>query len=224
MAILIMLAAADAVSAHRRDEYLQAARIAVEPEEVRVDLELTPGIEVADTVLADIDHDGDAALSGNEMDEYAARLATGLTLEVDGQALRVDMEEVTFPDITALRRGEGTIQLRVRARLPALSTGRHQLRFRSEERHDISVYLANALVPESPRVAIAGQRRTPSQSELTIDFTLGSHGRPLPLWLLTTLSGVAGLAVLLIRPARSRPRSPRRCDDRPALSAAIPPH
>jgi len=84
MAILIMLAAADAVSAHRRDEYLQAARIAVEPEEVRVGLELTPGIEVADAVLADIDHDGDAALSGNEKDEYAARLATGLTLEVDG--------------------------------------------------------------------------------------------------------------------------------------------
>ena len=173
----MMAAAVDTLSAHRRDEYLQAARIAVEPEQVNISLDLTPGIDVADAVMADIDQDGDAALSESEKDGYAARVAGGLTLDVDGQPLRVDTVEVTFPGITAFRRGEGTIQLQVRARLPRLSSGRHYLRFRNDERRATSVYLANALVPESDRVSVTGQRRTPSQSELTIDFTLEPGGK-----------------------------------------------
>jgi hypothetical protein len=196
---LLMVAAVDTLSAHRRDEYLQAARIAVEPDQVNVSLDLTPGMEVADAVTADIDRAGDATLSDSEKDGYAARVAAGLTLEVDGQPLRVDTVEVIFAGLTAFRRGEGTIQLQVRARLPRLSSGGHHFRFRNEERGDISVYLANALVPESARVSVTGQRRTPSQNESTIHFALGPKGTPLPWWLLSTFGGAAGLAVLLLR-------------------------
>jgi hypothetical protein len=39
---------ASTASAHRRDEYLQAARIAVGPDRVRIELDLTPGMAVAD--------------------------------------------------------------------------------------------------------------------------------------------------------------------------------
>ena len=206
---LMMAAAVDTLSAHRRDEYLQAARIDVEPELVNITLDLTPGIDVADAVMADIDQDGDAALSESEKDGYAARVAGGLTLDVDGQPLRVNTVEVSFPGITAFRRGEGTIQLQVRARLPRLSSGRHYLRFRNDERRATSVYLANALVPESDMVSVTGQRRTPSQSELTIDFTLEPEGRPLPIWLLTTLAAGAGLVLLLALPSGSKARRPK---------------
>src|SRR5215213_2131486 len=61
-----LLAAIADVSAHRRDEYLQAARLAIEPTGIRLELSLTPGIAVADAVLRDIDVDGDHALSAAE--------------------------------------------------------------------------------------------------------------------------------------------------------------
>src|SRR5580765_8182089 len=62
-ALAVALAAAvtlgTAASAHRRDEYLQAARLAVEPGRVDLELDLTPGIEVAEAIIADIDGDRD---------------------------------------------------------------------------------------------------------------------------------------------------------------------
>jgi hypothetical protein len=47
-------AAGAGVSAHRLDECLQAARIAIEPDHVGLELDLTPGRAVADAIIADI--------------------------------------------------------------------------------------------------------------------------------------------------------------------------
>ena len=71
-----------------------------------------------------------------------------------------------------MRRGEGTIRLQSTATLPRLSMGPHQLLFRNSHHPDRSVYLANALVPESDQVAVTAQRRDGDQSELTIDYVL----------------------------------------------------
>lgn len=43
------------LSAHRRDEYLQAARLAIEPGAVHIELDLTPGIALAEAIISDID-------------------------------------------------------------------------------------------------------------------------------------------------------------------------
>ena len=63
IAAALMVGAGSATSAHRRDEYLQAARIAVDPDRVRIELDLTPGIEVADGVIAGIDTDRSGTIS-----------------------------------------------------------------------------------------------------------------------------------------------------------------
>ena len=63
-----------------------------------------------------------------------------------------------------MRRGEGTIRLQAAATLPRLSTGAHQLLFRNSHHPDRSVYLANALVPESDDVAVTAQRRDGDQT------------------------------------------------------------
>src|SRR5258707_6047731 len=57
LALTTAIALGSRASAHRRDEYLQAARIAVEPGRVDLELDLTPGITVADTMIGDIDRD-----------------------------------------------------------------------------------------------------------------------------------------------------------------------
>ena len=71
-----------------------------------------------------------------------------------------------------MRSGEGAIRLTLTGALPQLGPGRHRLRFRNAHRPDIGVYLANALVPGSDRVAITGQWRDFAQRELIVDYDL----------------------------------------------------
>jgi hypothetical protein len=183
------------VSAHRLDECLQAARIAVEPDRVEIALALTPGVEMVESLIADIDRDGDRQLSASEQQAFAARVVSALDVSHDRQALELSTASADFPDLDALRRGEATIHVRSSAALPALREGRHEISFDNQYRPEVSVYLANALVPESTRVAVTAQRRTHDQRELTIAYTLGP-GRSNSLWVLSgvavTLMGLLG--------------------------------
>src|SRR4030095_10178638 len=120
VACALVVAIGSALSAHRRDELLQAARIAVAPERVDIELDVTPGIDVADDVIADIDRDSNRALSEEEKQAYVNRVSSALALELDGRPLRVDTSASTFPELEAFRRGEGTIRLQAHARLSSV--------------------------------------------------------------------------------------------------------
>ena len=184
------------LSAHRMDEYLQAARIAIDPDRVELQLDLTPGIAVVGTIIGSIDRDRDGVLSAAEHDAYIASVVRDLALGIDGQPLSIDKVESTLPDFDALRRGEGVIRLRTVARLPSLAHGRHALTFRNAHRSDVSVYLANALLPATDRVSIHAQRRDRAQSDLTIEYTLGAEARASVWpWALSALLAIAVLAV-----------------------------
>jgi hypothetical protein len=172
LSAIVVLAGTTTASAHRRDEFLQAARLAIEPARVELQLDLTPGIEVADTVIADIDFDRDGVLSPDEKRHYIDSVVSAVALDVDGTALHVVAIAATFPDVGAFRRGEGTIQVRAGASLPPLSNGAHQLSYRNANRPDISVFLANALVPDSNRVVVHAQQRDTDQRDLRIDYEL----------------------------------------------------
>jgi hypothetical protein len=190
-------------SAHRRDEYLQAARLAVEPGRVELELDLTPGIAVADATIADLDRDRDGVLSEEERRAYVGRVLDALVFELDGRSLRVAALGSTFPGLNDFRRGEGTIQLHAAMVLPHQADGDHQFSFRNTNHRDGSVYLANALVPKSDRVTITAQRRDPAQRDLTIEYVLrGAPAAPAPAWLPGALTGVAILAALLMRQSR----------------------
>jgi hypothetical protein len=87
----LIVGAGSSTSAHRRDEYLQAARIAIDPDRVRVEVDLTAGIAVADAVLAGIDRDHDGTISPEETQAYTAAVRQELWLDVDGQPVHVDV-------------------------------------------------------------------------------------------------------------------------------------
>jgi hypothetical protein len=193
------------VSAHRRDEYLHAARLAIEPGRVDLELDLTPGIAVAETIIARLDHDGDGRVSPAEEREYVDRMLRATVLDIDGHALLVEPIRSTFPALNDFRRGNGTIQIQAVAALPPQAPGDHHLSLRHTNQGDASVFLANAFVPTSDRVIIMAQRRDPTQRSLTIDYVL----RPppvisTPISLLGTVAGVAVLAALLIRPPKTQ--------------------
>jgi hypothetical protein len=170
--VMLLAVTAATASAHRRDEYLQAARLAIDPDRVELELDLTAGIAVASTVIADIDVDHDRVLSDDEMHAYAMIVQRELHLEQDGVRLPLALLESRAATADAMERGEGTLRLRWTAPLPSHDAGTHTVRFRNRHHADVGVYLANVLVPSDDRVAVTRQNRDGDQRELTVDYDL----------------------------------------------------
>ena len=59
--------------AHRLDEYLQAVRVDLDLTRVEVRLALTPGVDVSDTIVREIDADHDGRLAQGEQAAYVSR-------------------------------------------------------------------------------------------------------------------------------------------------------
>jgi hypothetical protein len=185
-------------SAHRLDEYLQAARIEIGAGRVELELALTPGIALADAIITDIDRDHDGSLSPREQQVYTAKVLSAIDLEADGRPLDVHPIASSFPDVDAVRRGEGTIRLRSDAVLPSQFPGAHRLLFRNRHRRDVSVYLANAVAPVSARFGITAQRRDVDQRELTIDYVVDAAAARSGAALLLIAIAAATLAARLL--------------------------
>lgn len=193
LALSLAVAATATISAHRLDEYLQAARIDVKRDGVAIEMVLTPGAEIANSVISALDRDGDAVLSGDEQNAYARSVVEQFRVKVDGGAVPLRVTAASFPTIEALRDGEGAIRLRLDASHAALASGSHRLSFSNSHLPGQSVYLANALVPASSDIVIAEQRRTPDQRDLTIEYAVGPT-----LASVGTSSTLLGLVVLLV--------------------------
>lgn len=171
----VLLALAVPAQAHRLDEYLQAATIAVARDGVELYLRLTPGAEVADTVIAGIDRDRDGTLSQAEWDDYAANVQKDLSLEADGGTLPLQLTRAQFADIGQVKAGEGVILLDFAADLPPANSAR-SLTFENRHQGDIAVYMVNALAPRDPDIRVLRQHRSPDQSSWRLDFIARSSG------------------------------------------------
>ncbi len=204
-----MLVASTDVSAHRTEDYLQAARIGLEPDTVVITLDVTPGIAVAESFIAALDHDRDGSLSTEEQRAYAGQMVSALKVEIDERPLHPRLVSWSFPEPAAFRRGEGTIRLKIQATPPAVSGGPHRLLFRNAHMAGHSAYLANALVPESARVAVTAQRRDRDQSELSIEYTVRADSTATLAWVLGTL----GAALVMVRFRTSIEARAARCGD-----------
>jgi hypothetical protein len=163
-------------AAHVLDEYVQAAQIALAPEGVRVELRLTPGVEVADRVFALIDSDGDGKISPSEEQAYARRVTRDIALEVDGRRAPLALTAVEFPSRREMQEGTAAIRLDLAAETDLRSAGEHRLSFRNYHLPELSDYLANVLVPATDAIKISGQQRDALQHELQVDFLVPPHG------------------------------------------------
>jgi hypothetical protein len=205
LTLLLVLIAGSSTSAHRRDEYLQAARLAIDPDRVHVELDLTPGIAVAEAVLAEIDLDANRSISVAEARAYSDRVLHVVALDVDGVPLGLELLDSAFPTVDAVLKGEGTMRIRAVASMPRLADGLHHLRYRNAYRSDIGVYLANALVPASDRVTVAAQRRDFDQRDLVVDYMLRGQSTTAMRGALSF--GITGALILIANVWwRTRPR------------------
>jgi hypothetical protein len=202
-AAALTLLGATATSAHRLDEYLQAVRIAIDPARVNIELDLTPGIAVAEGIIAAIDRNRDGQLSADEQRAYVDEALRGLTLDLDGRPITLARASSTFPAPETLLGGDGVIRINATTALPPMAAGAHHLRFRNAHRQDVGVYLANALVPATSQVAVTGQRRDAAQSELTIDYVLRAKSPASAPLFFGAAFGMGALAWVLSRPHRA---------------------
>ena len=191
-------------SAHRMDEYLQAALVGIGPDAVSLDLALTPGSGVAEGIVRLMDADGDGKLSEGEGREYAVGMARDLVVELDGRRLLSPEPVFQFAELESMREGTATSRLVWTFNFSPMKPGEHRLALRIRHLSGASVYLANALKPDSSEVAILGQARSTNQSELTVRFEVSDSHRSMPVpplrrrWsrlLLLVLSGLALLSV-----------------------------
>jgi len=169
---LLTLWAGASIDAHRLDEYLQAVRVDLDLTRVEVRLALTPGVDVSDTIVREIDADHDGRLAQAEQAAYVSRVLDAVHVDVDGTAVGLRPMSSNFPALTDLQGGEGTISIQAGAWIPRLPPGRHRVHLVNRFHADIGAYLANALVPHTARLEITAQRRSADQSDLTIDYVV----------------------------------------------------
>ena len=156
--------------AHRLDEYLQATLVVVEPDCIRLQINLTPGVAVVEQVLALIDRNHDGIVSTNEAAAYCESLQRDLVILLDQRTLELKPTASFFPEFSDLRTGLGIIQIEFSATLGPIGPGLH--RFMLENRHlpGVSVYLVNAAQPASNSIQINKQIRNAHQSVGEIQF------------------------------------------------------
>ena len=169
--LLALLAVPSGVFAHRDDQYLQATLVAIEPGGVRLQINLTPGVAVAEQVIAQIDRDRDGAISKSEAAVYAKLLKGDLTLRMDGRDLDLKLVASEFVPPAELRTGSGVIQMEFSAIFGALAAGPHRLTLENRHLTAMSVYLINAAQPRFATVQITRQKRNQNQSVGEIEFT-----------------------------------------------------
>lgn len=170
VAVIVALLVGPA-SAHRVDEYLQAALISLDTDKdhVEVFLRLTPGIAVSSTVLASIDTDGDGVISDAEKRAYAERVLADLSLSVDGQRLTPKLVSVDFPQVEEMKEGLGEIQIAFNVALPSGGSNR-TIVFENHHQSRIAAYLVNCLTPRDRNIRVLAQNRNEDQSFYQLDY------------------------------------------------------
>lgn len=171
-ALWVLLLALPSVGfCHRLDEYLQATLVVIESRTIRLQINLVPGVTVADEVIAAIDLDHDGIVSAEEAAAYGERLKRDLSVRLDRNPLELTVAASTFPARVELREGKGIIELEYAVKVPTLKAGMHTLSIENRHQAAASVYLLNAALPTSgAALRISAQRRNQNQSSGEIDF------------------------------------------------------
>jgi hypothetical protein len=120
-------------------------------------------------------------LSPHEAEVYAREVLGDMTLTSDGVARTLALAHVDAPPPGELRDGVGTIRIEAGVRVP-MTVGTRTIVLENRHRPDGSVYLANALLPESDAITIRRQQRSADQQLFRLDYDV-ARSRGSVVWL-----------------------------------------
>jgi hypothetical protein len=186
--LVAMLAVASPASAHVLDEYLQATIIDIEPGDIRLRINLTPGVDIAWQVIELIDRNDNGTISPEEATTYANTLNRDLSCQLDQRTVKLRLIACEVPAPADLHTGMGIIKAEFSLEQGDLSSGMHSLTLENHHFPGIGVYLFNAAQPESALIRIVGQKRNVNQSTGEVEFSFDPPGM---------LSGAHGWVVAL---------------------------
>ena len=195
-------------SGHVLDQYLQASRIELLPDCITVEIDLTPGVEIAPWLFLKINANHDGRISDQEGRAYASEVLADVMLTVDDRRAPLVLIDSTFPEYDVMRAGTGTIRLRLASRIRVDQVGDHQIVFANRHQADRSVYLINAIMPARRDISITRQERDPLQQSIRLDYTVSSAGAavvaPHEGW---RLPAVLGVVLMMLMTTYSRVRT-----------------
>jgi len=194
----ILLALSASPSAHRLDEYLQAARVSLEHARVMLEIDLMPGATIAEAIIDHLDRDGDRKISPLEADSYGQDVLRDIVLELDGRPVALTMADIGVSSLDELRHGIGMIQLRASGDVDPRISMRRELHFKNNHQPGTSVYLVNALLPSDPGIKVVAQIRDAKQREARIQYSIS------PRWPKHLYWPVLGAAALFLVFRRSK--------------------
>ena len=152
--------------AHRLDELFQAARVSIQADRVVVDLDLTPGIQVAPRLIAVLDTDRNGVISAAEELYFARTVIRESALSVDGTVLPLGVTGHENRLSRCLRGGAGVVQVQAQSSPHSMAPGgAHVVRYRNGFDPGLSLYAANATLPADEHIVIRGQERDQDQRE-----------------------------------------------------------
>jgi hypothetical protein len=178
--LALAIVGAPALALAHAEHYGQAAYLRVTPDQIELELDLSPGSRVAAGVLARIDTNKDNELSVDEQRAYAASLLPELSLAVDGVPRALSLSRVDCPPASHLATGEAKLTLVFVASLAPLAPGPHRLEFGNLHAPVPSNYLAHAFGDRAV-VTLGKPTRDPTQQHLAMPFEiLPGPARPAP--------------------------------------------
>ena len=171
-ALLLFAALTGRADAHPVDEVVQGAYLTLALGELRLELDVTPGSEVAGRVLPALDPDGDRAVSEDEAQAFAQDVLDQSTLTLDGVMAEWELVDVTVPPLGELATGNAILKIMATAARPE-APGDRVLAYENRYEPAKSLWIANVfLQPGSDWVyRVTGQERSDDGKGLTVRYT-----------------------------------------------------
>lgn len=159
-------------SAHPLDEVVQGAYLTLAPGSVRLELNLTPGVQVVGTFIQALDPNADGKVTEAEARAYALRVLRQSTLQVNSAAVPWTLDQVEVPPVPALKVG-GVIKIYATARRPD-RTGAQTLTYQNRYQPVKSQWMANIfLLPGAGwQYGVTGQQHSNDGRGLTVTYTV----------------------------------------------------
>ncbi|WP_161884361.1 hypothetical protein [Deinococcus alpinitundrae] len=166
LALLLGLA-----QAHPVDEVVQGAYLTLAPGKVQLELDLTPGTQVAATVLSAIDTDTDGKITGTEARSYAKLVLRQSTLKLNGVVVSWTLDTVEMPPYSDLKTGNAVLKIYALAKR-ADAAGAQSLSYENRYQPVKSQWIANIfLLPAAGwQYGVTGQQHSNDGRQLTVKY------------------------------------------------------